>query len=209
MSYIFIFKFVSVIATTISVLCSFYFFRQHKRTKTIDDFNVAKSFLNDLDTLENEYVIARGYQAIIGDNKVHPDIVKYLLTIPKSFVVIDEYRLSKKFFRDISDFDSESFTLEYKRRYKNKYSLLLYYFYLSIIGLIAILYLVSSLSYFIFPENFKEYLNDIYGYEFIWIVWVLFFFSSCFFGREFYKEIKAYRSSKKLLKLQLDWRAGL
>lgn len=98
MDYELIFKLIAALVS----LASFWFvvlnFRFNNRKKLIDEYTVAKAFLEDLDDLKNKFVIEKGYQAIAGSDRFDIDVIKHLLLFPNPSRALSDYRIAHSFF---------------------------------------------------------------------------------------------------------------
>ncbi|PQJ58477.1 hypothetical protein [Photobacterium angustum] len=82
MDYSLIFKFIAALVSLVSFWFAVLNFRFNNRKKLIDEYTVAKAFLEDLDNLKNKFVIEKGYQAVAGSDTFDFDVIKHLLLCP-------------------------------------------------------------------------------------------------------------------------------
>ncbi|WP_318479789.1 hypothetical protein [Photobacterium leiognathi] len=115
MDYELIFKLIAALVS----LASFWFvvlnFRFNNRKKLIDEYTVAKAFLEDLDDLKNKFVIEKGYQAIAGSDRFDIDVIKHLLLFPNPSCALNDYRMAHSFFKE----HRENGRLKFKWRFKS------------------------------------------------------------------------------------------
>lgn len=98
MDYSLILKLVSAFGILVSICFSVLNFRFNNRKKLIDEYTVAKAFLEDLDSLKHKFVIEKGYQAVAGSDNFDIDVIKHLLLFPHPSLALRDYRIAHSLF---------------------------------------------------------------------------------------------------------------
>lgn len=112
-----ILKFVGAIISCVSLGFLIYNILINNKKKLIDEFTVAKAFLEELDNINHPFVLIKGYQAIAGSKNVHMEMTKYLLLFPSPVSALDDYKFSMSLFV-LPDFQQKHFKLKFKGFYK-------------------------------------------------------------------------------------------
>ena len=98
MDYELIFKFIPAAGSLASLWFAALNFRFNNRKKLIDEYTVAKAFLEDLDNLKHKFVIEKGYQAVAGSDTFDIDVIKHLLLFPHPSRALRDYKLAHSLF---------------------------------------------------------------------------------------------------------------
>lgn len=146
MNYDLIFKLIAAAVSFISFFIAVYNIKFNNRKKLIDEFTVAKAFLEDLDSLKNKFVIEKGYQAVAGSDRFDIDVIKHLLLFPNPSRALKDYRLAYRLFKK----HRENGRLKFKWRFRSLWirkGLAVFYFLKYWLSGMAIFYVVVSPLY--------------------------------------------------------------
>ncbi|WP_318458371.1 hypothetical protein [Photobacterium leiognathi] len=134
-----------------------YSIRVDASRKLIEEFNFARSFLEEKDHLKNSFVIEKGYQAIAGSERFDIDVIKHLLDFPHPCRALKDYKISHSLFEEKNNSENR---LVFKWRYRYKwcrYSLATFHFFKYWLSGMVTFY--AFLSPIFIPEFIVNFLN--------------------------------------------------
>lgn len=127
--------------------------------KLIEEFNFARSFLEEKEHLKNSFVIEKGYQAIAGSERFDIDVIKHLLDFPHPCRALKDYKISHTLFEEKKNSENR-LVFKWLYRYKwCRYSLATFHFFKYWLSGIVAFYAV--LSPIFIPEFIVNFLNSL------------------------------------------------
>lgn len=203
MDYSLIFKFIAALVSLVSFWFAVLNFRFNNRKKLIDEYTVAKAFLEDLDNLKNKFVIEKGYQAVAGSDNFDIDVIKHLLLFPNPSRALRDYRIAHSLFCK----NRVNGRLRFKWRFRCvwvRYGLATFHFLKYwLFGMSVFYCLVSPFYIPDFAENLfsKLVFDQAKQWSFIAFTLVI----SLYFAISSLYKLAVYYSAKKLFEQEKEW----
>ncbi|GAA06989.1 hypothetical protein [Photobacterium leiognathi] len=203
-----VFKLVTAAVGFFSILFSVFNFKLNNKKKLIEEFTVAKSFLEEIENIKNPFVIDKGYYAIAGTKEIPKEVIKYLLLFNDSVFALDYYKSAMHFFVK-PDIGNNHFKLSLKPCYKFKWCRIIFKI-IYLVGYI-ISFLFSTISYwvaFVFVNIYKAILAHI-SFETFILCALLSFSIGAFCVYLSLKNLVNLKKAERLMILQDEKFAGL
>lgn len=173
-----ILKIVGALISCISLGFVIYNILINNKKKLIDEFTVAKAFLEELDNINHPFVLIKGYQAIAGSKNVHMEMTKYLLLFPSPVDALDDYKFSMSLFV-LPDFQQKHFKLKFKGFYTHA----IYRKFVKVLSLILYVasYIYATIGYwiaFVFNDAYENFLKKSSFDSFLYVTFLSFIIGS-------------------------------
>ncbi|PSW70010.1 hypothetical protein C9J41_20615 [Photobacterium sp. GB-50] len=203
MSFDLIIKIVVAFVSMLSLIIAFFNIRFNSRKKLIDEYTVAKAFLEDLDNLKNKFVIEKGYQAVAGSDTFDIDVIKHLLLFPNPSRALRDYRIAHSLFCK----NRVNGRLRFKWRFRSLWvrnGMAIFHFLIYWLFAMSVFYCLLSPFYIPdFAEDFFSGLGFDQTKQWIFIVFTL-VISLYLVVLSLYK-LAVYYSAKRLFEQEKQW----